>query len=60
MLGNIENPGGVEPVSRPVYFLSDSTGITAETQGRKLGPEVTGQGGRCGVLPRVPVPAGGS
>jgi regulator of PEP synthase PpsR (kinase-PPPase family) len=36
MLGKIENPGGDEPVSRPVYFLSDSTGITAETLGNTL------------------------
>jgi len=35
-LGKIDNPGGDEPVSRPVYFLSDSTGITAETLGNTL------------------------
>ncbi|MDQ0093189.1 pyruvate, water dikinase regulatory protein [Paeniglutamicibacter psychrophenolicus] len=35
-MGKTENPGGDEPVSRPVYFLSDSTGITAETLGNTL------------------------
>ncbi len=35
-MGKIDNPGGDEPVSRPVYFLSDSTGITAETLGNTL------------------------
>ena len=35
-MGNIENAVMMEPAPHPVFFLSDSTGITAETLGNTL------------------------